>query len=125
MVGAAESNLGRAGDGIIVHTERISALQCLLEDNYVLAGVETGDADCANRTRHRLVKYEAILICADGYCVSKPHMNGVVAVADRYRISAKGKYHVIVAVSQRYRVVGAAANKHLIIVAIARLDYVP
>src|SRR5260370_41129574 len=96
-----------------------------VEHRFQVPRIETGDRDLGDRTGRRLVEYEGILTCADCYLVICSHMNGVVAVADRYRISAKGKYHVIVAVSQLYPDVGAAANKHLIIVSIDRLDYVP
>ena len=116
-----------------------SGRQCFLDLDHVFAHGETGDRDVADATRHTLVgtliqgstaalgvpvERKDILTFSDRYRVISSDMNSVVAVTDSYRISARGKYDVIVAVSQRYRVGQTVVNNHLIIVTIADRDVV-
>jgi hypothetical protein len=78
---------GDRGVAVDIILDAESARQCPLHHDHVLAGVETADGDCANRTRHRLVKYETILTDANRYYVRGSHVNGVVAVANRNNIA--------------------------------------
>src|SRR5262245_61593974 len=87
--------------GVISCVER--GRQCCLDLDHVLARIEPGDRDCANATRHALVwkatsrrqERKSILTVANLYRVVQSDINGVVAAADRYRISyrtADGDY---------------------------------
>src|SRR5208337_1004963 len=56
------------------------------ESDDVLARIKVIDRDRADLTRRRLVEHKAILTRADRYRVTISDINGVVAVADGYRV---------------------------------------
>ena len=74
--------------------------QCLLDDDHVLAGIKMIDCDCPDVTRRCLVEHEAVFTRPDGHYVIHSDVNGVVAVADRYRALEAADDHVLVAVAE-------------------------